>query len=181
MKSPRYAMTMDTTRCVACQACVLACKAENNLPDHGFRDWVVQETRGRFPTLQQENRSERCNHCDNPACVSACPTGASYVAAGGVVLVNYDKCSGCKACIAACPYNARYVHEKEGTIDKCTFCMHRVERDESPGCVDICPTSALTFGDVSDPDSDVSRLLASRKSKVLEPERGLNPHLFFLL
>ncbi|OGQ84347.1 MAG: tetrathionate reductase [Deltaproteobacteria bacterium RIFOXYA12_FULL_58_15] len=180
MKAKRYAMTMDTKRCVACQACVLSCKAENDLPDKGFRDWIVQETRGEMPTLSQENRSERCNHCDNPSCVSACPTGASYVGPGGTVLVNQHKCSGCKACIAACPYNARYVHD-EGYIDKCTFCMHRVQKGEEPGCVDVCPTRALHFGDLSDPQSNVSEDLKKRRHKVLEPERGLDPHLFFLV
>ena len=181
MKKERFAMTMDTRRCVACNACVLSCKAENDLPAHGFRDWIVQETRGTFPTLTQENRSERCNHCENPACVTNCPTGASYVGRGGTVLVNRDKCSGCKACIAACPYGARYVHEVEGYIDKCTFCMHRVERGEGPGCADICPTSALTFGDLNDPNSEVSKQLRERKYKTLKPERGLDPHMFFLL
>jgi Fe-S-cluster-containing dehydrogenase component len=169
MRKERFAMVMDTRRCVACHACVLSCKAENDLPDAGFRDWVVQETRGEFPTLTQENRSERCNHCANPACVTNCPTGASYVARGGAVLVNWDTCSGCKACIAACPYQARYVHEEHGYIDKCTFCMHRIERGDGPGCADICPTSAITLGDLNDPDSDVSRQLRARKHKTLEP------------
>jgi Fe-S-cluster-containing dehydrogenase component len=177
----RYAMALDTRRCVACQGCVLSCKAENNLPPHGFRDWVVQETRGTFPALVQENRSERCNHCGNPACVSACPTGASYVGEGGTVLVNYDKCTGCKACVAACPYDARYVHEEKGYIDKCTFCLHRVQRGREPGCVEFCPTKALTFGDLSDPSSELSRLLRERPHKTLDPQRGLEPHMFFLL
>lgn len=175
----RYAMTMDTKRCVACQACVLSCKAENDLPEHGFRDWIVQETRGAFPNLSQENRSERCNHCDNSPCVAACPTGASHVSEGGTVLVTSYKCSGCKACIAACPYNARYVHKK-GWIDKCTFCLHRVQQGKMPGCVDICPTSALKFGDLNDPSAEVSTLLKSRRHKTLQPSRGLKPQLYFL-
>jgi len=177
---PRYAMTMDTARCVACQACVLSCKAENAVPAKGFRDWIVQETRGVFPDLTQENRSERCNHCDNSPCVSACPTGASHVSKGGAVIVNYRKCSGCKACIAACPYDARYVHE-QGWIDKCTFCLHRVEKGLNPGCVDVCPTKALTFGDRNDPGGELSKQLRSRKWKVLQAERGLNPNMYFLI
>ncbi|MFH1809537.1 MAG: 4Fe-4S dicluster domain-containing protein [Pseudomonadota bacterium] len=175
----RYAMTMDTRRCVACQACVLSCKAENKVPAEGFRDWVVQVTSGKFPTLQQENRSERCNHCASPACVAACPTGASHVGEGGTVLVNYNKCSGCKACIAACPYGARYVHS-EGWIDKCTFCLHRVVEGKRPGCVEICPTGSLVFGDLDDPDSEVSKLLRARGHKVLKPEQGLKPQMYFL-
>ncbi|MCZ7585439.1 MAG: 4Fe-4S dicluster domain-containing protein [Deltaproteobacteria bacterium] len=174
----RYAMTMDTKRCVGCSACVLACKAENGLPLDGYRDWIVEETRGKFPNLTMEIRSERCNHCEHPACVAACPTGASHVAEGGTVLVEKSKCTGCKACIAACPYNARYVHPK-GYVDKCTFCLHRVKRGQQPACVEICPTKALTFGDMNDPDGDVARLLRSRQSKVSKPETGLKPRLYF--
>jgi Fe-S-cluster-containing dehydrogenase component len=174
-------MTMDTRLCVGCQTCVLGCKEENALPGDAFRDWVRTETRGVFPALSQEIRSERCNHCDNPPCVSACPTGASHVGEGGTVLVSYNKCSGCKACLAACPYDARYIHPEKGYADKCTFCIHRVKKGLLPGCVSNCPTGALQFGDLADPNSVVSRLLDSRKHKVLKPESGLGPNMYFLL
>ena len=180
MSAPRYAMTMDTRRCVGCNACVIACKTENNLPEDAFRDWTVTETRGTFPTLSMEIRSERCNHCSNPPCVSACPTGASFVGEGGVVMVTHAKCTGCKACITSCPYDARYVHP-DGYVDKCTFCMHRVQRGQLPACVEVCPTRALTFGDLNDPDSEVSRQLREREWKVLKPEAGLEPNLYILV
>ena len=179
MIKPRYAMTMDVRRCVGCNACVLACKAENALPEEGFRDWIVTETEGSFPDLQQEIRSERCNHCEHPPCVACCPTGASHVGEGGTVLVTHGKCTGCKACIASCPYNARYIHTA-GYADKCTFCLHRVRKGQQPACVSICPTSALDFGDVSDPESRVARLLRSRRNKTLQTERGLSPKVYFL-
>ena len=179
MKSPRYAMTMDTRLCVACNACVLACKAENALPEDGFRDWIVVETRGKFPALSQENRSERCNHCENTPCVSCCPTGASHKNQGGTVLVTHKKCTGCKACVAACPYDARYIHP-DGYADKCTFCLHKVREGQQPACVEICPTGALHFGDLADPDSEVSGLLRKRKYKTRLPEQGLKPNLFYL-
>lgn len=175
----RYAMAADTRRCVGCHACVIACKEENNLNLGAFRDWIVTETKGSFPDLHMEIRSERCNHCDVPDCVYACPTGASHTGPGGVVLVNAEKCTGCKACMAACPYDARYVHD-DGHVDKCTFCIHRVERGEDPACVSICPTKTLIFGDLDDPDSEISRALASREYKVLQPERGMGPNLYFL-
>jgi Fe-S-cluster-containing dehydrogenase component len=179
MKKPRYAMTVNTARCVGCNACVLGCMAENNLPEHAFRDWIVTETSGRFPDLTQEIRSERCNHCSKSPCVSACPTGASHVNEGGAVIVDRQKCTGCKACIAACPYEARYVHP-DGYVDKCTFCLHRVKNGKHPACVEVCPTSALVFGDRNDPDSEVAKLLKRKRSKVLKPEAGLEPNLFFL-
>ncbi len=175
----RYAMAVDTRRCVGCSACVIACKTENRLPEGGFRDWVVQETAGAFPALSMEIRSERCNHCSNAPCVDACPTGASHLQEGGVVMVNRSKCTGCKACIASCAYGARWVHP-DGYVDKCTFCLHRVEKGQGPACAEACPTRSLTFGDLADPGSAVSRLVRSRRHKVVRPETGNEPNLFFL-
>jgi Fe-S-cluster-containing dehydrogenase component len=176
----RYAMTVDTRLCVGCKACVLACKAENDVPDGFSRDWIVEETRGAFPDLSAEIRSERCNHCADAPCVKACPTGASHVGEGGAVLVTHDKCSGCKACIAACPYEARFVHPK-GYVDKCTFCLHRVTKGLLPACAGVCPTGTLVFGDANDPDSEVARKLGQRRSKVLHPGSGAAPNVHFLL
>ncbi len=175
----RYAMAVDTARCVGCNACVISCKTENDLPNGGFRDWIVQEVRGAFPDLSMQIRSERCNQCSEPACVSACPTGASHLAEGGIVAVDRRKCTGCKACIAACPYGARYVHP-DGFVDKCTFCLHRVRRDQAPACVETCPTRSLTFGDLADPESPVARLVSSRKAAVIQPDQGTEPNVFFL-
>jgi Fe-S-cluster-containing dehydrogenase component len=175
----RYGMVMDTRKCVGCNACVLACKSENGTPDGFTRDWIVSETRGKFPVLSMEIRSERCNHCEDAPCVGVCPTGASYVGEGGIVLVDHDKCTGCKACIAACPYDARFINPT-GYADKCTFCHHRVAEGKDPACVTVCPTESLHFGDLADPDSVVSILLDENASKVLIPEAGTRPKLFFL-
>jgi Fe-S-cluster-containing dehydrogenase component len=179
MIGKRYAMAVDTRRCVGCNACVIACKTENALPEGGFRDWIVQEVWGTFPDLGMQIRSERCNQCADAPCVDACPTGASHVGEGGVVLVNASKCTGCKACMASCPYGARYVHP-DGHVDKCTFCLHRVGRGQPTACVEVCPTRSLTFGDLSDPASPVAILLASRRHDVVKPEAGTEPHVFFL-
>ncbi len=112
--------------------------------------------------------------------MSCCPTGASHVHDfGKVVLVDHDKCIGCKACIAACPYDARFVHP-DGYADKCTFCIHRVEQGLDPACVSVCPTHSMYFGDLDDPDSEVSRLIASRRHFVLKPDAGTHPRIFYL-
>jgi len=172
-------MVVDTKRCVGCSACVLACAAENDVPEGYCRDWIVTETRGAFPDLQMEIRSERCMHCSNPPCVDVCPTGASFIGEGGTVLVEESKCTGCKVCVTSCPYDARYVHP-DGHVDKCTFCLHRVKDGLEPACVTVCPTKALTFGDLADPHSEVSLLLRTRSAKVLHPEAGTEPNVFFL-
>lgn len=175
----RYAMVIDTKRCVGCADCVVACQTENNVPEGFCRDWIVQDVRGEFPNLQMEIRSERCNHCENPPCVRSCPTGASYVDVGGIVLVHHEECTGCKACIASCPYDARFVHP-EGYVDKCTFCIHRVKEGRDPACVEVCPTHCMHFGDLDDPDSEVSKLLKSRPHHALLPEAGTKPKVFYL-
>jgi len=177
----RYGMVIDTKKCVGCQDCVLACKTENELPDGYARCWIATETKGKFPNINMEIRTERCNHCTNSPCVSSCPTGAShYHEPGGVVLVTHDKCIGCKACIASCPYGARYVHP-DGYVSKCTFCLHRVEKGEKPACASVCPTYCITFGDFDDPNSEVSKLLNSRKHHSLLPEAGTKPNIYYLI
>ena len=178
-KKIRYAMVVDTRLCVACKACVFACMGENALPSGCFRDWLTEEVWGEFPALYAQNRSERCNHCTNAPCVKACPTGASHINEGGAVIVTRRKCTGCKACIAACPYDARYVHPG-GFVDKCTFCLHRLQKGEEPACVSICPTHCMHFGDLHGPRSEISELLRTRAYKVLHPETGCEPNIYFL-
>lgn len=176
----RFGMVIDTKKCVGCMDCVVACKTENSVPESFNRDWIVQDVKGEYPTLHMQIRTERCNHCDNPPCVYCCPCGASHVhELGGVVLVHHDKCSGCKACIAACPYDARFIHP-EGYADKCTFCIHRAEKGMDPACVSVCPTHCMYFGDLDDPNSNLNKLLASRKYSALIPEAGTKPQIFYL-
>ena len=176
----RYAMAIDTKKCVGCSDCVVACQTENNVPIGYSRDWVVEATNGIYPFLELENLSERCNHCDNAPCVRCCPTGASHIEEGGIVKVTKNKCIGCGACISACPYDARYVHPN-GYVDKCTFCDHRLKEGLNPACVSVCPTKCMYFGDLDDPNSEVSKLLAKRKIKTLIPEAGTQPQLYFLV
>lgn len=177
----RYAMVIDTKKCVGCQDCVVACKTENEVPLGYDRDWLVFETIGKYPNLHMEIRTERCNHCDNPPCVHVCPSGASHVSdAGGIVLVDYDLCTGCKACIAGCPYDARFIGPEKGVAMKCTFCVHRVVEGQDPACVSVCPTHCMYFGDIDDPNSEVSQLLKKRKHHSIIPEAGTKPQIFYL-
>ncbi len=175
----RYAMVIDTRLCVGCMNCVVACKTENQVPDGFCRDWIAETLQGKYPHVRLEIRSERCNHCDNPPCVHACPTGASHRREGGFVAVAKGKCIGCKACMAACPYDARFVHP-EGYVSKCTFCQHRVAEGQNPACVSVCPTHCMFFGDLDDPASEVNRLLATRAHHALLPMAGTRPHVFYL-
>ncbi|MBS0456420.1 MAG: 4Fe-4S dicluster domain-containing protein [Proteobacteria bacterium] len=123
-----------------------------------------------------------CLHCETPACVTVCPTGASYKrAADGIVLVDEDKCIGCKLCSWACPYGAREYSAVEGVMKKCTLCVDRIynehldESERQPACVQACPTRARHFGDLGDPDSSVSKLVAERGGRDLLPELGYKP------
>ena len=176
---PRYGMTVDQKLCVTCNACVLACKNENAVPEGEARCWTVQAERGVFPLLTLETRSERCNHCEDAPCVNACPTQASHYEEGGIVVVDPDKCVGCKACIVACPYEVRYMHP-DGYVDKCTFCTHRVKDGLDPACVSVCPTHCMVFGDLDDPKSAVNQLLRTRRNHTLLPEAGTGPRVFYL-
>ena len=158
----RYAMVIDTRTCVGCAACVIGCKTENAVADGFARDWIVTHTSGTFPDLKMDIRSERCHHCEDAPCVTSCPTGASHYGPGGSVQVNADKCTGCKACIASCPYDARFVDPRTGT------------------CQEVCPTDSIYFGDLNDPKSEVSELLARRDNYTLRPEAGTRPRHYFL-
>ncbi|MCU0255192.1 MAG: 4Fe-4S dicluster domain-containing protein [Vicinamibacterales bacterium] len=176
----RYGMAIDTRRCIGCMDCVLACKTEHQVPEGFNRDWIVFDARGTFPAVRLEIRSERCNHCDDPPCVTCCPTGASHVSPfGRLVLVTPEVCIGCKACMASCPYDARFVHPK-GYVDKCTFCRNRAAEALDPACVSVCPTHCMVFGDLDDPNSEISRLLASRPAHVVLPEAGTKPRIWYL-
>ncbi len=173
-------MVIDTKKCIGCGDCVIACKTENSVPDGLQRDWIVEETSGKFPLLHMEIRSERCNHCKNPPCVDTCPAGASFIKSGtNITLVNPDKCTGCKACIAACPYDARYI-TPEGYVQKCTFCEHRIDKKHATACTEACPAKCINFGNLENPISTVSRLLRNKRNKTLIPEVGTKPQIYYL-
>ncbi len=121
----------------------------------------------------------RCNQCDDAPCISICPTRALYRAPNGVVDFDDSRCIGCKACMNACPYDAIYINPETNTAHKCNFCNHRVEVGLEPACVTVCPTHAIITGDLDDPTSEISRIVASDHVAVRAPEQGTQPKVFY--
>ena len=121
-----------------------------------------------------------CNQCTHPACVQVCPTGATYKAQDGVVLIDHTYCIGCQYCVQACPYGARYFNEEKGVTDKCTWCYHRITKGLLPACVEVCPTGARIFGDRNDKQSLISQFIQNNRVQVLRPETGNAPNVFYV-
>ncbi|MBI4216595.1 MAG: 4Fe-4S dicluster domain-containing protein [Chloroflexi bacterium] len=204
-----WGFAVDTTKCIGCGRCVVACKVENRLPPepeftrtwveryviledgevlvdspeagmHGFKDEVANaRLRGR-----EIRRSffvpKLCNQCDDPPCVQVCPVAATHRTADGVVLVDRKRCIGCRYCIQACPYGARYLDPEERVADKCTWCYHRIAQGMKPACVEVCPVGARIFGDFKDPESPVRQVLRKFSVGVLKPDLGTKPKVYYI-
>ena len=177
----RYAMVVEVKKCFNCKGCVVACRAENVVPLPISRNRIEESgVRGIYPRLGMTFEPAACNHCGQPPCERVCPTKATYQTREGVVLVDNARCVGCRYCILACPYEARTVNEQDKRIEKCTFCLHRLEEGRTPACVETCMGGARHFGDVADSDSEVSRLLAEYDSYVKKKEAGTEPKLHYV-
>ena len=215
----RWAMVIDVDRCVGCQACTVACKTENETPADVWYAPVIEYEMGVYPDARMTFLPVLCNHCEDAPCLQACPTNALTRRDDGIVAYDQDKCCGTRACMNACPYGALHIdmgargeslHDGErtestvpeyraasryqqGTIQKCTFCVHRIDHgmenglvpgvdvQATPACVVTCPAECRIFGDVDDPESPVSRYLAERgPGDVLRPDAQTGAHVFYV-
>jgi Fe-S-cluster-containing dehydrogenase component len=173
----RYALILDTTKCVGCGACKEACTIRNNLLENSSYIYIMARDEGlarRFLPVQ-------CQHCANPPCAQVCPTRATYRRDDGVVLIDEKLCVGCKYCEVACPYQARTFDEERGVVDKCWLCLDRVLDGGTPACVDACVLEARLFGRQDDPDSLVAQLIASGEAKPFHPEFGTDPSILYYI
>lgn len=170
----RYGMVIDLERCVGCHACTVSCKMENGVPDGCFNTWVEEWDAGEYPQVARVKLPKLCNHCVDAPCIKACPVNATFTVEGGIVVVDEEKCIGCGACVSACPYDARYMNNETKKAGKCTFCIQRVEAGLLPACVSTCISHARFFGDLNDPESEVSKMIAENKTKGLKEELKLD-------
>ncbi len=201
----RVGMVFDLRRCIGCNACVVACKQENSLPDGVFFTRTLSQEYGVFPNVNRVYIPTLCNHCEDAPCQKVCPSGATYTRDDGIVMVDGEKCIGCNSCAVACPYDQRSVMTKEsfedglyadgnltpfeeqgytrftpGTVTKCDFCSERVDAGLDPACVATCPTDARIFGDLDDPQSKARQLIDERGGKPPLPEKNTKPKVFYV-
>ena len=197
----RLSIAINLDRCVGCHTCTMACKMQNNVPEGLL--WnrvltsncdVVDGAEGSYPNVSRVYTPVACQHCQNAACQRVCPTGATYKDELGRVEIDYNKCIGCRMCMAACPYNARVFNwqtpvrttganyggadvpvRPKGVAEKCTLCKERTDAGEAPMCVVCCPAHARIFGDLDDPESEISRLVLERHAYQLLETMGTEP------
>ena len=195
----RWGMLIDAAKCDdGCTACVTACSTENGWSGSGHPDtdpqWIrklaVKDPKGGAAV----SLPMMCQHCANPPCVDVCPTGASFKRADGIVLVDKHICIGCRYCMMACPYKARsFVHEAvenqkmhaprgKGTVESCTMCVHRVDADRAPACVEACGgigRGAMLFGDLADPSSEIAKRVATYRTTRIRADLGCEPGVHY--
>ena len=183
----RMAMVIDLRRCIGCQSCTVACRTWNELPmDIVYNPVLDEGIKGTWPNVQHNYLPTLCMHCKNPECVPCCPTGASQQDEDGTVWIDYKKCMGCMVCVNACPYGMRDQSHMVKRFDmyarKCTFCRERRQNEpgKDPYCVQTCHQKARIFGDLDDPNSEVSKLVGSLETFRLLEELGTDPQIYYI-
>ncbi len=175
-----FGFIIDNRKCIGCHACTVACKSEHQVPVGVNRTWVKYIEKGEFPDTRRLFSVMRCNHCADAPCVEICPVTALCTRADGIVDFDNRRCIGCKACTQACPYDALFMEPDNHTASKCNYCTHRVDIGLEPACVVVCPEHAIVSGDMDNPDSEISHLLARETVSVRKAEKGTNPKLFYI-
>lgn len=206
----RWGMVIDLRTCIGCDYCVYACQAVNDVTDD--MRWNVHLVE-RTAQDQIFHMTRPCLHCHDAPCVAVCPVGATFVRDDGIVIMDYTKCIGCRYCQVACPYGARSFNwgaregasgyqptwgsaeverRPRGVVEKCTFCVHRidrglsqglvpgVDRQATPACVNICPVRARLFGDLNDPASPVAQAIAANPTFRLREDLGTEPNVYYI-
>jgi phenylacetyl-CoA:acceptor oxidoreductase subunit 1 len=196
----RLGMVIDLKKCTGCYACSIACKASNNTPPGATWARVLKRETGEDAPGERAVLPVLCMHCANPPCVKVCPAGATFKMKDGVVVVDSDKCVGCRYCMMACPYGARYFQPTKeyyydeatpnatagikshpaGVVSKCDLCSERVKGGQEPACVEACPTNARIYGDWHDPNGKLQEAVKDRQSEQLRPELGTDPSVRYL-
>ena len=196
-KETRWGFLIDLRKCKGCNTCQVACKTEFDVRLGVFRSGVLHHDSGAYPNVERTFVPWLCNHCDKPPCAQVCPVQATYKRHDGIVIVDHHRCIGCRYCVIACPYNARYFNFREseewpnkdyprrshGVAEACTLCAHRLERGAKPACVEACEkvgAGALVVGDLNDPESDVSQLIASRAVRRIREDLGTEPKVYYI-
>ncbi|MGB6044351.1 MAG: 4Fe-4S dicluster domain-containing protein [Pirellulales bacterium] len=188
MKAPddgkKFGWFVDTRRCFGCHACEVSCKAENDVPLGHFIRQTFYKDVGEYPKVARMFMPMACQHCEDAPCIKVCPCGALHKESGGTVAVDYNTCCGHGSCVDACPYGAIYLDPVAKQAVKCHNCYHRTENGMEPACVPTCPSEALYFGDLNDPDSKINKAMEDAKNadgelQQLREEKGTRPRMWF--
>lgn len=178
----RLTLAIDLNRCMNCKACNAACKEQNDVGIGYFWTWV---DRKQSDKLEEDNGAPshdfyylpmQCQHCDNPECVTVCPTGASVKAENGTVQIDRDQCIGCQACVSACPYGVRYLNVEKNVVEKCNLCAERIEEGELPQCVLNCVGMAKWFGDLDEGIKNFDGPLGKKLGEYVQPYEEADIH-----
>jgi Fe-S-cluster-containing dehydrogenase component len=188
----RYGMLVDVAKCIGCYNCWLACKDEHcgnenqgyfvAQPETGhFWIKIIERERGKFPKVKMAFIPMLCMHCESAPCVKTAKDGAVYQRPDGIVIIDPKRAAGQREILTSCPYRVIYWNKEKNLPQKCTFCAHLLDQGfKEPRCVEVCPTDAIIFGDLDDPNSRLSQIVASTTSEVLHPEFGLKGGVFYI-